>query len=166
MRWETDQPNGESLRVNAQLIRTADDTLLWGQSFRTDLPNVVEVGAVIAREAIQELGVPVRGAEQSRLAARPTENPDAYQAYLCGMRYHDLDGREQMGLAVSMFDRAIKLDPTFALAYAELSVAHSRIYHRGIDANSDRLAKAEQAAAALRHPGESAARLKASLASA
>ena len=146
VRWETDQPNGESLRVNAQLIRTADDTLLWGQSFRTDLPNVVEVGAVIAREAIQELGVPVRGAEQSRLAARPTENPDAYQAYLCGMRYHDLDGREQMGLAVSMFDRAIKLDPTFALAYAELSVAHSRIYHRGIDATPDRLAKAEQAA--------------------
>jgi DNA-binding winged helix-turn-helix (wHTH) protein/TolB-like protein/predicted Zn-dependent protease len=146
VQWETDQSNGESLRVNAQLIRATDDTLLWGQSYRTDLANVVEVGAVIARQAIQELGVPVRGAEQSRLAARPTENPDAYQAYLCGMRYHDLDGREQMGLAVSMFDRAIKLDPTFAEAYAELSVTHSRIYHRGIDATPVRLAKAEQAA--------------------
>jgi DNA-binding winged helix-turn-helix (wHTH) protein/TolB-like protein len=146
VQWETDQANGEWLRVNAQLIRATDDTLLWGQSYRTDLANVVEVGAVIAREAIQELGVPVRGAEQNRLAARPTENPDAYQAYLCAMRYHDLDGREQMGLAVSMFDRAVKLDPTFAEAYAELSVTHSRIYHRGIDATPDRLAKAEQAA--------------------
>ncbi|MFI5167070.1 MAG: winged helix-turn-helix domain-containing protein [Thermoanaerobaculales bacterium] len=146
VRWESDQSTGEALRVNAQLIRASDDTLLWGQSYRTDLANVVEVGALIAREAIQELGVPVRGAEQSRLAARPTENPDAYQAYLCGMRYHDLDGREQMGLAVSMFDRAVKLDPAFAEAYAELSVAHSRIYHRGIDATPDRLAKAEQAA--------------------
>ena len=146
VQWETDQSNGESVRVNAQLIRATDDTLLWGQSYRADLANVVEVGAVIARQAIQELGVPVRGAEQSRLAARPTENPDAYQAYLCGMRYHDLDGREQMGLAVSMFDRAVKLDPTFAEAYAELSVTHSRIYHRGIDATPDRLVKAEQAA--------------------
>jgi DNA-binding winged helix-turn-helix (wHTH) protein/TolB-like protein len=146
VRWETDESNGESLRVNAELIRATNDTLLWGQRYRTDLANVVEVGAVIARDAIQELGVPVRRAEQSRLAARPTENPDAYQAYLCGMRYHDLDGREQMGLAISMFDRAVKLDPTFAEAYAELSVMHSRIYRRGIDPTPDRLAKAEQAA--------------------
>ncbi|MBZ5587943.1 MAG: winged helix-turn-helix domain-containing protein [Acidobacteriia bacterium] len=146
VRWETDQSSGESLRVNAQLIRAKDDTLLWGQSYRTDISSVVEVGAVIAREAIQELGVPVRGAEQSRLAARPTENPDAYQAFLCGMRYHDLDGREQMGLAVSMFDRAVKLDPAFGLAYAELAVTHSRIYHSGIDTSPVRLAKAEQAA--------------------
>lgn len=146
VRWEADQSNGESLRVNAQLIRATDDTLLWGQIYRTDLANVVEAGAVIAGDAIQELGVPIRGAEQRRLAARPTENPDAYQAYLCGMRYHDLRSREQMGLAVSMFDRAVKLDPTFAEAYAELSVADSRIYHLGIDATPDRLAKADQAA--------------------
>lgn len=146
VRWEADQSNGESFRVNAQLIRATDDTLLWGQSYRTDLADMVEAGAAVAREAIQALGVPVRGAEQSRLTARPSENPDAYQAYLCGMRYHDLDGREQMGLAVSMFERAVKLDSAFAVAYAQLSVAHSRIYHRGIDATPDRLAKAERAA--------------------
>ena len=146
VRWETDQSRGESLRVNAQLIRATDDTLLWGQSYRTDPTDVVEVGAVIAGDAIQELGVPIRGAEQRRLAAMPTANPDAYQAYLCGMRYHDLRSREQMGLAVSMFDRAVKLDPTFAEAFAELSVADSRIYHLGIDTTPDRLAKADQAA--------------------
>jgi DNA-binding winged helix-turn-helix (wHTH) protein/TolB-like protein/tetratricopeptide (TPR) repeat protein len=145
VRWESEQP-GDPLRVNVQLIRATDDTLLWGQSFRSDAANVVDVGALIARGTIRELGVPVRGAEQNRLAARPSEDPDAYQAYLCGMRYHDLDGREQMGLAVSMFERAVKLDPTFAEAYAELAVAHSRTYHRRTDATPDRIAKAYQAA--------------------
>jgi len=146
VRWEGEQPEAPTLRVNAQLIRAADDTLLWGQGYRSEVADVAEVGADIAREAVQELGVPLAGTEQTRLAAVPTEDPDAYQAYLCGMRYHDLDGREQLGLAAAMFDRAVKLDPTFALAYAELSVAHSRIYERGIDPTAERLARAEQAA--------------------
>jgi DNA-binding winged helix-turn-helix (wHTH) protein/TolB-like protein/Flp pilus assembly protein TadD len=143
---EPDRPDGTQLRVNTQLIRATDDTLLWGGSYQASLTNVVDLGATIARRVVQELGVSVRGLEQSRLAARPTGDADAYQAYLCGIRYHDLESREQLGLAVAMFDRAVALDPTFALAYAELSVAHSRIYHLGIDPTPDRSARAEETA--------------------
>ncbi len=146
VQWEPDRPDGTQLRVNTQLIRATDDTLLWGGSYQGSLTNVVGLGATIAGRVVQELGVSVRGVEQSRLVARPTDDADAYQAYLCGIRYHDLERREQLGLAVAMFDRAVALDPTFALAYAELSVAHSRIYHLGIDRTLDRSAKAEETA--------------------
>jgi serine/threonine-protein kinase len=146
VQWEPGRPDGSELRVNTQLIRATDDTLLWGGSYKANLTNVVDLGATIAGRVVQELGVSVRGLEQSRLAARPSGNPDAYQAFLCGVRYHDLERREQLGLAVAMFDRAVALDPSFALAYAELSVAHSRTYHLGIDRTPDRSAKAEETA--------------------
>ena len=144
VQWEPDRPDGTQLRVNTQLIRATDDTLLWGGIYQGSLTNVVGLGATIAGRVVQELGVSVRGLEQSRLAARPTDDADAYQAYLCGVRYHDLERREQLGLAVAMFDRAVALDPSFALAYAELSVAHSRIYQLGIDPTVDRSARAEE----------------------
>jgi DNA-binding winged helix-turn-helix (wHTH) protein/TolB-like protein/tetratricopeptide (TPR) repeat protein len=146
VQWEPDRPDGTQLRVNTQLIRATDDTLLWGGSYWASFTNVVDLGATIAGRVVQELGVSVRGAEQSRLAARPTGNADAYQAYLCGVRYHDLERREQLGLAVAMFERAVALDPNFALAYAELSVAHSRLYHLGIDPTPERSARAEETA--------------------
>jgi TolB-like protein len=147
VRWEPDRPEGTELRVNAQLIRAAKDTLVWGESYRVEPAGLVDVGATIAGRVVRELGVPVGGSEQTRLAARPTTNSDAYQAYLCGMRYHDLDSREQLGLAAAMFERAVSLDPSFALAYAELSLVHSRVYGLGIDTSPECRADAERAAA-------------------
>jgi DNA-binding winged helix-turn-helix (wHTH) protein/TolB-like protein/Flp pilus assembly protein TadD len=146
VRWEADRPEGAQLRVNTQLIRATDETLVWGGSYQASVTDVADLGATIALRVVQELGVSVRGLEQSRLADRPTGNADAYQAYLCGVRYHDLERREQLGLAVGMFERAVALDPSFALAYAELSVAHSRFYHLGIDPTPDRSARAEETA--------------------
>jgi DNA-binding winged helix-turn-helix (wHTH) protein/TolB-like protein len=146
VRWDEGKPEGRSLHVNAQLVRAVDDTLLWGGTYESDTADIGEVGALIAKQAIDQLGVRLRGAEQARIASMPTGDPDAYQAYLCGMRYHDLDDRDQLGLAASMFARATQLDPTFALAYAELSVVDSRIYARGIDPTPARLVDAEQAA--------------------
>ncbi len=147
VRWEPDRQGGNDLRINAQLIHAADDTLLWGKSYHVDPAGLVDVGATIAGRVVRELGLTVREPEQTRLAARSTTNSDAYQAFLCGMRYHDLESREQLGLAVAMFGRAVDLDPSFALAYAELSLVHSRVYRLGIDSSSKRMREAEEAAA-------------------
>jgi DNA-binding winged helix-turn-helix (wHTH) protein/TolB-like protein len=147
VRWERERPEGGELRVNAQLIRAANDTLVWGESYRVDPAGLVVVGATIASSVVRQLGLTVRGPEQTRLAARSTANPDAYQAFLCGMRYHDLESPEQLGLAAAMFDRAVGLDPSYALAYAELSLVHSRVYRLGIDPSARRMNEAQQAAA-------------------
>ncbi len=146
VRWDPDLSEGSELRVNAQLIRAANDTLVWGDTYRVQLARVVDVGATIASQVVRQLGVTVRGPEQTRLAARPTNNSNAYQAFLCGMRYRDLESREQLGLAIAMFQRAVSLDPSFALAYAELSLAHSRIYSLGLDPSRRQEAAAEAAA--------------------
>ena len=81
-------------------------------------------------------------------ASPPTSNPDAYSAYLRGvdalgsMRY----GAEGRLLAVRMFERAVELDPTFGLAWAQLSSGHSRLYQSGTDPTADRLRRAEHSA--------------------
>ena len=155
VRTEAGQAGGNEVRVNVLLIRASDDTSLWAASYRSDLAYLIDVSAAIAGRVLQELRVKVEKPEQNRVESRPTDDPNAYEAYLCGIRYHDLERREQLGLAVAMFDRAVALDPSFALAYAELSVVHSRIYHLGIDPTPDRLARAEQAArrALMLQPG-------------
>jgi DNA-binding winged helix-turn-helix (wHTH) protein/TolB-like protein/Flp pilus assembly protein TadD len=146
VRTEVGQPGENPLRVNVLLIRTRDDTSLWAASYRSNLAYVADVGAGIASRVFHQLGVSVEKPEQARLESRPTNDPNAYQAYLCGIRYQDLASREQLGLAVAMFERAVNLDPSFALAWADLAMTHARIYHLRIDDGPDRLAQAQQAA--------------------
>jgi len=133
------------VRVNAQLVNVRDDTHLWAGTYPAALANIFEVSATISSHVIDELGVRVGGGERSRLAAQPSSDLDAYQAYLFGMRYRDLESREQLGLAVAMFERATKLDPSFALAFAELSIAHSRLYLLRFDPTPGRLELAKAA---------------------
>jgi DNA-binding winged helix-turn-helix (wHTH) protein/TolB-like protein len=147
VRWEADRPEHSELRVNAQLIRAANDTLMWGESYRVDPAALVVVGATIAGRVVQQLGLTVSGPEQTRLASRSTSNSDAYQAFLCGMRYRDRESPEQLGLGAAMFERAVNLDPSYALAYAELALVHSRVFGLGIDSSAKRRSEAEQAAA-------------------
>jgi DNA-binding winged helix-turn-helix (wHTH) protein/TolB-like protein len=140
-------PSGESpVRVNVLLIRAGDDTSLWAASYRSDLAYLADLGAAIAARVFQELGVKVGKPELTRLESRPTDDPNAYQAYLCGIRYHDLLSREQLGLAVAMFERAVTLDPSFALAWADLAVTHARIFHLRIDDTPERLARTQHSA--------------------
>jgi DNA-binding winged helix-turn-helix (wHTH) protein/TolB-like protein/Flp pilus assembly protein TadD len=144
--WEGARKEDARVRINAQLIRVRDDTHLWVGSYEPSFAQIFDASTAIAAQVIHQLGVRVGAPEQSRLTARPSANPDAYQAYLCGLRYQDLESREQLGMAVAMFERAVKLDPTFALAYAELSIAHSRMNQLGFDPTSERLVEAEKAA--------------------
>ena len=83
--------------------------------------------------------------EQQRLASAPSVNSDAYQAYLRGMQHAERPGWKfnEDQLAVEMFERAVKLDPGFALAHARLSMAHSAIHHYGFDRTEARAAKSK-----------------------
>jgi serine/threonine protein kinase/TolB-like protein/Flp pilus assembly protein TadD len=139
---------GPRVRVTSQLVRVADDTQIWSASYERVIDDIFLVQSEIAAEVIRQLDVALLEPEQEALAARSTQNLEAYQTYLRGMDYASRRDPNQENLlqAERMFERATELDPGFALAYAELSEVHSQIYHLLIDRSDERLARAREAA--------------------
>jgi non-specific serine/threonine protein kinase len=136
IRWQ--QTDGVSrVRVTPQLIRVSDEIHLWAEVFEKDLMDIFQVQSEIATRVAENLDITLLGPERKAIEAIPTDNPDAYQAYLRGLEYLQrvgsmatayLDFEEDAQMAITMFDRAIRLDPSFALAYAALSRSHFAPY--------------------------------------
>jgi TolB-like protein/Flp pilus assembly protein TadD len=148
VRWSRRSEGAERVRISPQLIRVADDTHVWADSYDRVIDDIFAVQSDIAEEVVGQLGVTLLPEERRSLEARPTENLAAYQAYLRGLEHHwdpDLstEGRQ---LAAQMLERAVALDPTFAAAHALLSEVHSALYFFGDDLRPERLAKARAAA--------------------
>jgi serine/threonine protein kinase len=130
VRWER-RANGQSrIRVTPQLIRVSDDRHLWADSYDADLSDVFQVQGSIAERVTRALNVALGEPQRRQLAARPTSNLSAYDAYLRGKALSPRDydaGLDVITIAlqrsVDQYREAIRLDSTFALAYAELGVA-------------------------------------------
>jgi len=125
----------------------ADDTHVWSDQYDRVLRDIFVVQSEIASNVVGELNVTLLEPERAALEARPTTNMEAYQAYLRGRSYSERLGFdvEAYQMAVRMFQRAVELDPQFALAYAALSRAHSMIYNMGIDRTEERVLKTKAA---------------------
>ena len=148
VRWERRGPASSRIRVTPQLVRVADDTHLWSDRYDRDLKDVFQVQSEIAGQVVQQLGVALLGQEEKALTAKPTQNLEAYQAYLRGRDFRDSPAASPSTIrrSVEMLDQAVRLDAGFALAWAELSRTHSMLYHEKIDPTEDRLAQARRAA--------------------
>ena len=147
VRWAR-RPDGTSrVRITPQLIRVADDTHVWTDTYDREIEDIFEVQSDIAHQVIEQLGLTLLGAERQAVESRPTENLEAYQAYLRGLDYagHPDYSRRVFQLAAEMFERAVALDPGFALAHARLSHSHSRIYWFGFDGSEARMEAARAA---------------------
>ena len=94
---------------------------------------------------LAKVGVQVGELLRQRLSGRPTQNPDAFEAYLSGLRHSRFDNRAHLGLAVAMFTRATELDPSFALAWAELGTVQARLHDLWMDPDTVSLARAKSA---------------------
>ncbi len=139
---------GNRLRITAQLIKVADASHLWSERFDREMEDVFAIQDEIALAIVEQMKVKLVRKPDEPMVKKQTENLDAYNAYLRGKDYMGrIDyTKDNQRLAVRMFERAIELDPDFALAYAELSRAHSSLYHFGYDATERRLSKAKTAA--------------------
>ncbi|MFH1681745.1 MAG: protein kinase [Candidatus Eisenbacteria bacterium] len=147
IRWEK-AGDVNRVRITPQLIRVSDDIHLWSSSYEQPLTGVFEVQAAIAGKVAEALNITLLEPERRSLESRPTENLDAYQAYLRGL---DVAGsldisKEKQLLEVQMFERAVALDSEFALAHAALSTAHSFAYFEGHDPSEERRSLAKAAA--------------------
>jgi TolB-like protein/Tfp pilus assembly protein PilF len=124
------QKIGDAVRVNVQLIKAANDSHLWADTFDRKLIDVFFVESEVARAISEQLRVHLTGQEKQVLAAKPTENVEAYDAYLRGLAYNlkaATTPANSLG-AQKYLREAVRLDPKFALAWALLSYVDARGY--------------------------------------
>ncbi len=120
----------DQVRVNVQLVNAQTDSHLWAETYDRKLTDIFGVESEIARAIAESLQAKLTGREEQALALKPTNNPEAYDAYLRGLAFEDRLGYAINPLreAISSYERAVQLDPNFALGWAQLSRAHARVY--------------------------------------
>jgi len=134
------------VRIIPQLIRASDDTHVWADTYDDDMSEVFRLQSDLAEQVAQALDITLLEPERRALASRPTENIEAYEYYLRGKEYFKRSSLENAyRIAIQMYEKAVELDPTFALAYARLSEAHDIMYWFHLDRSEERLAMAKQA---------------------
>jgi TolB-like protein len=123
------QKSGESVRVNVQLIKAANDAHLWADTFDRKLTDIFSVETEVAKAIADQLRAKLTGQEEQVIAAKPTDNPEAYDAYLRGLAYTLKTNTTANGLGAQKYLReAVRLDPKFALSWALLSIVDARGY--------------------------------------
>ena len=119
---------GARIRISAQLVDTHTDFSLWSERFDREMKDVFEVQDEMARKIAEALRVTLSPQELEALADKPTENLQAYDLYLRGKRYARRLTRQDIEFALQMFENAVTLDPSFALAYAACANACAMYY--------------------------------------
>jgi len=117
------QKSGDAVRVNVQLIKAANDSHLWADTFDRKLTDIFSVESEVAKAIADQLRVKLTGQEEQVIAAKPTDNPEAYDAYLRGLAYSlktAVTPANYLG-AQKYLREAVRLDPKFALSWALLS---------------------------------------------
>ena len=117
----TVQKSGDAVRINVQLIKAANDSHLWAETFDRKLTDIFAVESDIARTIADTLQAELTGAEKQMLSARPTSDTAAYELYLKGRLLWGKRGGDNLRQAIEFYEQAIARDPSFALAYAALA---------------------------------------------
>ena len=131
VRWaRTDEGKGR-VRITPQLIRVADDTHVWADSYDRVIEDIFATQSEIAENVVAKLGIKLLDNESQALAVELTDNPAAYQAYLRGLEIlskAEGDWSEIANRSGRVFERAVQLDPAFARAWARLSFVKALEY--------------------------------------
>jgi tetratricopeptide (TPR) repeat protein len=117
------QKSGDAVRVNVQLIKAANDSHLWADTFDRKLTDIFSVESEVAKAIAEQLRAKLSGQEEQVIAAKPTDNVEAYDAYLRGLAYNQKTATtpaNSLG-AQKYLREAVRLDPKFALGWALLS---------------------------------------------
>ena len=125
------QKQGDAVHVTVQLIKAATDSHVWADSFDRKLTDIFSVESEVAKAIADQLQVRLTGREKEVIAAKPTDNPEAYDAYLRGLAYTMKTQNTPANYlgAQKYFREAVRLDPKFALSWALLSYVDARGYH-------------------------------------
>jgi TolB-like protein/Flp pilus assembly protein TadD len=139
--------DGKRIRLNVQLIDASNDRHLWAQVYDRELTDVFAIQSELAQEIASALQATLSTDEQQRIEKKPTENGDAYLVYLEAKEIFNRPDRHHDDLArvETLYEKAIQLDPSFALAHARLAHLQSWSYY-AIEPIATRAQKARSAA--------------------
>ena len=148
------QKAGDKVRVNVQLIDARTDSHLWAKTYDRDMKDVFAIQSEVAQEIADSLHAKLSPAEARTLATAPTNDSAAYDLFLKAeyfanqvFAYSARNPAETGRQAADLYEKAFAKDPTFALAYARLSLLKARLYWYGIDPSPQAIEAAESAAA-------------------
>src|SRR4051794_12611765 len=121
--------SGNRVRVNVQLIRTSNDEHIWAEDYDRELTDIFAIQSDLALEIASTLQTKLSPAERARLQQRPTRSGEAYLVYLQAQdSLIRSQSRDDLENAAQLYEKAIQMDPSFALALARLSYAESTLY--------------------------------------
>ena len=141
------QKAADQVRVNVQLVNARTDFHLWAETYDRKLTDLFGVESEVAKAIADALQAKLTGGEQRALTVKPTNHPEAYDAYLRGLALearttHSLNDQAKI---VGFYERAVQLDQAFALAWARLSRANAQMYFSSLDSTPARRDATERA---------------------
>jgi len=140
----TVRKQGERVRIVAELINAADGAELWSRTFDRELKDIFAVQAEIAKAVAASLELTLLGTRDAAATNASTKSVEAHNAYLQGHFYFARRNVEDYRKAVGFFDEAIRIDPDYALAYAERSEAWTFIADLSTEQRKETWAAARQ----------------------
>lgn len=119
--------SGNRIRITAQLIKADDGFHLWSETFDRELTttNIFDIQEEISRTVLKELKVRLLDEDEAELDNVPTQDIEAYQAYLRANSFIAERNIDKINLAIDLYKNALNLDPTFSEAYAKLAIAYN-----------------------------------------
>ena len=145
-REKQSDPNSPA-RIKPRLIRASDESLVWEQPY-IHVGDVFQTSSELAQNVVEALDITLLEQERQVLESEPTINPEAYHYYVRGNEYSSRpyqDKKDNLVIAIEMYENAIGLDDKFALAYARLSEVHSGMYWFFHDRSEERINMAWEA---------------------
>ena len=129
------QKAADQVRVNVQLVNAQTDSHLWADTYDRKLTDIFGVESEIAKRIAELLQAKLSSREEHALAVKPTDNPEAYDAYLRGLACDTRSAysNDSIRKAIDFFERAVELEPNFAIAWARLSRADAGLYFEGVE---------------------------------
>src|ERR1043166_4566537 len=122
--------SGNRVRINVQLINAVNDEHIWSDVYDRDLTDVFAIQTDLAKKIADELNAKLSPTEKEQMTRKPTENGEAYLAFVQAHNFHrEVEDQSKLKQAEQLYERALQLDPDFALAAASYSRLESWIYH-------------------------------------
>ncbi|MFC2084407.1 protein kinase [Bacteroidota bacterium] len=148
VRWAKSLDGLGKVRITPSLIQVSNDLQIWAEPFERVITDIFQIQSDIAKKVIQQLDVEIIDSELKSVENKPTQNLESYHAFLQG-RYYERKPHFTVNdwlQVVNSYQRAVELDSTFALAYADLAKSHARLIFLRYDISGDRIEKARSAA--------------------